>query len=243
MRGRAAEAIAAIAEELGARATGDAALASFSDLLSQGTGARNAPLPEAPPDHPARAHLRPAFAALSGPAPRLIAAIEAIAGDLRWRQVFDGTGAPPTVAEGMLAAQIAGPVGLIGANGDGCAGLFLIAPGVHYPFHTHEATEIYYCVHGRLLLQYGTQSKPMELTPGLYGHTPSNRVHSLTTEAEPVLLIYAWTGPLDRPNWIWDTDGQGGWTRANWSRRDDGSWVKQAEEPVTAALLAEAEGN
>ncbi len=242
MHERAAEAIEAIAAELGARAAGDTALASFADMPSQGTGERNAPLPEAPPDHPARAHLDPAFAALSGVGPRLIDAIGAIAGDLRWRQVFDGTGAPPTVAEGMLAAQIAGPVGLVGADGDGCAGLFLIAPGVHYPFHTHEASEIYYCLHGRLHLQYGTCGKPMELTPGLYGHTPSNRVHSLTTEAEPVLLIYVWTGPLNRPNWIWETDAQGGWTRANWSRRDDGSWVKQAEEPVTADLLADAEG-
>lgn len=242
MRERAAEAIEAIAGELRARAPGDPALAPFADLLGQGTGGANPPLPEVRPEHPARAYLAPAFAALSGAAPRLVSAIGAIAGDLRWRQVFDGAGAPPTVAQGMLAAQIAGPVGLVEAMGDGCAGLFLIAPGVHYPFHTHEASEIYFCVHGRLRLQYGIAGQPLELMPGRYGQTPSNRVHALTTGDEPVLLIYVWTGPLNRPNWIWEADGQGGWCRANWSRRADGSWEKVAEEPVTEAILAEANG-
>ena len=238
---RAREAIAALSEELRGRASSDPALSPFAAMLTVGDSIENTALPEAPPDHPARRHLAPALRSAAGVSPRLVRAIRALAGDLRWRQVFDGAGAPPTIAEGMLAAQIAGPVGLIGAEG-GCAGLFLIAPRVHYPLHTHEAAEIYYCIHGRLTLQYGTAGQPFDLTPGHYGHTPPDRVHCLTTASEPVLLIYVWVGELARPNWIWDAQPNGGWKRANWTRREDGSWVKGASEPVTEALLTQANG-
>ncbi|MEM1161174.1 MAG: dimethylsulfonioproprionate lyase family protein, partial [Pseudomonadota bacterium] len=119
-------------------------------------------------------------------------------------------------------------------------GLFLLAPGLHYPIHQHEAIEVYYCASGNLELQHGTKGAPFTLEPGMFSVTPSNRLHALTTGAAPCLLIYAWCGNVTAPAWWWEEEADGTWSRVKWVRRDDGRWVIAAREPVNAAILAEA---
>jgi quercetin dioxygenase-like cupin family protein len=160
---------------------------------------------------------------------------------VNWYQIYQGGDVDPALAEGMLAAQIAGMSGIV-ASDDTRSGLFLLAPGIHYPAHTHGANEIYYCLSGSLSLRHGLDGAPFELSPGQHSNTPPHRLHSLTTGTRPVLMLYVWIDEVDSPNWWWEQDGSGGWLRARWSRNPDGSWAKTGAEPVTPSHLAEAGG-
>jgi quercetin dioxygenase-like cupin family protein len=186
------------------------------------------------------AHLAPALAAAAGE-PGLLAATRAVADAVNWYQIYRGEGVDPGLAEGMLAGQIAGQVGIL-ASDTLRSGLFLLAPGLHYPLHTHGAAEIYYCLSGRLTVQHGTEGTPFELHPGDCSVTPANRLHSLDTGEAPVLLLYVWIGDIDAPNWWWERRPGGGWRRVNWSRTPDGSWARIRAEPVTEAHLRQANG-
>jgi quercetin dioxygenase-like cupin family protein len=184
------------------------------------------------------AHLAPALAAAAGAA-ELLAPVRAVAAAANWYQIYAGAGVDPALAEGMLAAQIAGQAGIV-ASDEIRSGMFLLAPGIHYPPHTHGASEVYYCLSGTLTLRHGRQGPPFDLTPGQLSLTPPHRLHSLTTGPRPVLMLYAWIGEVDSPNWWWAEDAAGNWRRACWERQPDGSWAKTGDEPVTAAHLAEA---
>ena len=187
------------------------------------------------------AHLGPVLDAATGE-PRLLAATRAVANAVNWYQIYQGEGVDPGLAEGMLAGQIAGQAGIL-ASETLRTGLFLLAPGIHYPLHTHGASEIYYCMSGRLTLQHGTEGTPFELHPGDCSVTPANRLHSLATGEKPVLLIYVWIGDVDAANWWWERRPEGGWWRVNWSRTPDGSWAKTCTEEVTKAHLRQAKAD
>jgi quercetin dioxygenase-like cupin family protein len=231
-------ALAALGSDLGRRAAAEPGLAAFAAALEKvecGQARFERPTPL---DHATLAYLAPAMAAMEGVA-GVLAAVRAVAPAVNWYQIYQGAGVDPALAEGMLAAQIAGMSGIV-ESGATRAGLFLLAPGIHYPLHTHGANEVYYCLSGSLTLQHGLGGAPFELTPGKLSNTPPHRLHSLTTGKRPVLMLYAWIGEVDSPNWWWEQDGNGGWTRARWSRNPDGSWAKTGAEPVTDAHRAEA---
>ena len=232
--------LTALAADLRRRSAGDPALTAFADQLDRIDGTPNPAGQAQTHTHPAMAYLDPALDSAAGD-PRLLTATRAITSALYWRQVFQGEGVAPDLAEGMLAGQIAGPTGIVAS--DTCyAGVFLLAPGIHYPLHTHASTEIYYCLSGTLSLQHGIEGMPFGIDPGDYSVTPANRIHSLTTGERPVLLLYVWIGELDTPNWWWERRPEGGWLRVNWSRAPDGSWVKTDAELATEAHLRQANG-
>ena len=237
---RASDSLTALAADLRRRSAADPALAPFAGLLEQVDRSSARFERPQPCSHATMAHLGPALAAAAGE-PALLAATRAVAEAVNWRQIYRGEGVDPALAEGMLAAQIAGQVGIL-ACVSLRTGLFLLAPGLHYPLHTHGAAEIYYCMSGRLTLQHGAGGTPFELRPGDCSVTPPHRLHSLDTGAAPVLLLYVWIGDIDAPNWWWERRPEGGWRRVNWSRTPDGSWVKTRTETVTEAHLRQANG-
>ena len=235
----ASDSLAALAADL-RRRSADPALAPFADRLDQ-VDRTSARFERARPcTHPMMAHLGPVLDAATGE-PRLLAATRAVANAVNWYQIYQGEGVDPGLAEGMLAGQIAGQAGIL-ASETLRTGLFLLAPGIHYPLHTHGASEIYYCMSGRLTLQHGTEGTPFELHPGDCSVTPANRLHSLATGEKPVLLLYVWIGDVDAANWWWERRPEGGWWRVNWSRTPDGSWAKTCSEEVTEAHLRQANG-
>jgi quercetin dioxygenase-like cupin family protein len=236
----ASNSLTALAADLRRRSASDPGLAPFADQLEQvdRTSARFGQ-PQ-PCTHATMAHLGPALEGAAGE-PDLLAATRAAADAVNWYQIYRGEGVDPGLAEGMLAGQIAGQAGIF-ASDTLRTGLFLLAPGIHYPLHTHGATEIYYCMSGRLTLQHGTGGAPFDLRPGDYSVTPAHRLHSLATGEGPVLLLYVWTGDVDAPNWWWEQRPTGGWLRINWSRTPDGSWAKIRSELVTPAHLRQANG-
>ncbi|MEQ9257476.1 MAG: dimethylsulfonioproprionate lyase family protein [Roseovarius sp.] len=232
--------LAALTADIAARAQGDDRLIPFVEALRAIDPARQRYGAAAALDHPTMAHLPEALGAAHGSA--LAAAAADVARVLRWYQVFQSGGeTPASLVDGMLAAQVAGNIGMVESETLRC-GLFLLAPGLHYPLHTHGASEIYYGLSGELELAYGLGEGGFALGPGALSVTPSHRIHSLTTGAAPVLLIYLWIGDLDAPNWWWRQGADGAWARAKWVRMPDASWRRESEEAVTEAVMAEALG-
>ena len=158
-------------------------------------------------------------------------AVSAIADKLGWYQIYKGVGVDPLLAERMFAGQVVGQVGLLKSD-HVRTGLFLLAPGLHYPMHTHAASEIYFCLAGSVTLQYGLNGDPFDLLPGKISVTYSNHAHSLTTGTQPTLLVYQWIGEVDSPNWWWKKRSDGQWWQEKWVRQDDASWAAEGVEPV-----------
>lgn len=173
-------------------------------------------------------------------APDLASAVKSLADVLNWYQIFQGDGIERTLAEGLIAGQMAGQIGLVPA-GAIRTGLFLLAPGISYPLHQHGAFEFYFVVSGKLILQHGTTGQPFSVLPGQISVTPRNLVHSLSVEDDPCLVIYAWIDDVESPNWWWERDGDGvDWHRVCWERQPDARWIKTRVEPVTESILKEA---
>ncbi|MBI1383948.1 MAG: cupin domain-containing protein [Rhizobiales bacterium] len=227
---------AAFADALAARRGADTMLDSFVARLRELAEAPAHLKPAEPFVHPTMAHLSGRLASLRGPAPLTEAARRA-AHAVHWYQIYQGEGFSRTLSQGMLAGQVAGQAGLV--SSELCrTGLFLLAPGVHYPLHTHGADEIYFCVSGHLHLQYGHASSPFTLAPGEHARSPSNRVHSLTVGDEPVLLLYIWIGDVDSPNLAWEKAPDGRWMQAHWVRQPDASWKRVELTPVPPEVVA-----
>jgi quercetin dioxygenase-like cupin family protein len=225
----------ALSETLAAESRAEPRLADFAGPVGQ-IKCETANYDRAEPlDHPVISFLEPALAVSSG-WPALLAASHSLARLLRWYQIFQGTGPKPPFSDGMLAAQVAGNAGVFTSPEVRC-GLFLLAPGLRYPSHTHAASEVYMCLSGQLEIEHGIGRKPFTLSPGKYSITPSNCIHSLSTRTDPVLLIYIWVGDVDAPNWIWERAAAGSWTRSQWTRQPDASWSKTSVEPVDAETL------
>lgn len=183
-------------------------------------------------------YLEPALAALHC-SPALAAAIRDLATVVKWYQVFEGEGIDQTLANGLIAGQMAGGMGIVPSSSR-LAGLFLLAPHIYYPLHQHAALEFYFSVSGTLTLQHGRNGTPFAVPPGQLSVTPCNRLHALGTGAQPCLLIYGWTGAVNAPNWWWEQADDRSWRRVGWQRQPDASWVRKVIEPVTGEMLREA---
>ncbi|GAB5471381.1 MAG: hypothetical protein Kilf2KO_44110 [Rhodospirillales bacterium] len=211
-------------------------VAALSEALDGGLTVPAAASGAAPP-----AGFDAALAAMTASAP-LGDALRALLPAVTWKPLLGRhPDVPETLSEGLHVALLLAGLGLVSAVGPERIrmGLFHLAPGVHYPLHSHEATEVYHCLAGSLRLQHGLSGKPFTLSPGAHSVTPSERVHSLTTSEAPVLLLFAWTEPFQAPIYWWERDGEAPWHRVRWIRDSQNVWARQEAEPVSPALLAE----
>ena len=210
----------------------DPQLASFvAEIEAMDCSRAREILPQARPAAVER-HLGSALAALTCAEP-LAQAVRDLAEPLPWYQIFQGDGIEPNLAAGLVAGQVAGQVGLVESQRIR-TGLFLLAPGIHYPLHQHAALELYYVVSGALTLQWGRGGTPFTLTPDQWSVTPCHQLHALTIGDAPCLLIYAWVGEVEAPNWWWEKDGAGQWQRVCWERQPDARWLRTRKEAITA---------
>lgn len=176
-------------------------------------------------------------------APEMRQALLELSGELSWKPVVAASDqVDPALSNGMYAAHIYGAIGVLGSD-ILRGGLFLLAPNIHYPLHTHVPTELYYCLSGTVMVQHGVDGEAMPLTAGNYSITPTGRTHSLTTGDEPVLLYFSWVGDFNHPIWWWEQGADAAWSRAKWSRAPDGVWTRGNSEPVDSDLLAEQRFN
>lgn len=150
---------------------------------------------------------------------------------LDWGQVYQGGGIENNLAEGMFAAQAAGTYGVYAAQNI-ATGLFLLAPNVFYPLHTHAAREVYHCLAGEIEIIHRVNDAAFTLHTNQSSETPSGRLHSLRTGAAPVLLAYIWTGDITAPTWWWERNESGNWIRTAWQRKPGESWKAARTELV-----------
>ena len=165
-------------------------------------------------------------------------AILAAVQTLDWGQVYAGGGIDPVLAEGMFAAQAAGTYGVFAADDVAC-GLFLLAPNVYYPLHTHQAREVYHCLAGQIDITHKLNETPFTLSANQSSETPSGRLHALRTHSSPVLLAYIWKGEISAPTWWWDQEA-GHWYRTAWRRKPGESWKAEHRERVDENVLVAA---
>lgn len=110
--------------------------------------------------------------------------------DLDWRQTY-GAG---DFGSGFLQrygwTEIIGQRGVI-ASDLIAAGFLLLGPEVEYPFHSHDAEEIYIPLSGAALWAAGSQGW-CERLPGELIHHPPRVPHAMKTSTRPLLALYLW---------------------------------------------------
>lgn len=149
-------------------------------------------VPQAPEAKPVVAHLGRALD--NGETDRMASFIRALAkitDELSWQYGYDRM--PRSLQKKYAYAELLGPRGPIQCE-DLILGLVLFSPKCTYPAHSHvEITESYLCLSGSL-----SENDAGVYPPGALILNQANREHAITTsDREPVLLAYAWTGPTE----------------------------------------------
>ena len=93
------------------------------------------------------------------------------------------------------AAEVVGPNGMI-ASRDCRFGVFVLAPGTHYPAHAHAAEELYLVLSGTAQWLTG-EDEYAPIAPGGFSHHLPRQSHATRTGDAPLLALWGWTGNLD----------------------------------------------
>lgn len=211
--GKANRFIATYRSVLAVAAANDPAIDSFVDDLSavdlREAVDRSA---EGTKTHPALQHLEQAMAALRGDA-SYVSTVREIIPHIAWGGSYQGSGPGAAVAPRMIWGEIVGPNGIVTSDSIKL-GFFLLSPGTFYPLHGHHALEIYSVVSGAMTVTLGLDNptKRLVAAPG-HSVTPEAEAHALQVGAEPVLIIYCWTGDLFAPVWWWERNEGGRWSK------------------------------
>ncbi len=119
-----------------------------------------------------------------------VRALLAAAPTLAWRRTYTVAEVGAAFLDGYGWSELVGLSGPVPAQRLAC-GVLLLAPGVTYPPHHHEADEIYVPLSGTAEWRQGAQ--PWELrAPGSVIHHAPNQSHAMRTGATPLLALYLW---------------------------------------------------
>lgn len=202
---------AAYGRALGRASEREPELAPFAAAVATIDALAARPQVDRPVTHPALHMLPRALAGLRAER-ELRDAINGIMPHLRWSSTYRETGPGAQVARHMTWGEIAGRGALVDTDRFRL-GCFLLAPGLVYPLHGHEAAEVYSVVSGRLRVTHGFAGDSHLVEAPGHSVTPSGMAHALEAGAEPVLIVYVWTGELTKPTWWWEKDAAGRWQR------------------------------
>lgn len=122
----------------------------------------------------------------------LLASLAPIIEYLPWRYSYPMRPDAPALGERIAFAEVVGPEAPF-RSGSVCLGLTLIAPETLYPEHRHPAVELYYVLAGTASWRLNGVAR--EYAPGSYILHPSQAVHAMQTNRQPLLAIYSWSGP------------------------------------------------
>lgn len=153
--------------------------------------------PEAPDRRAAPAADLPVTACLPGMAAppetaAVLAALQAAAPDLSWRQTYALADFGADFLRGYGWSEFIGLRGPVPSTRLAC-GVLLLAPGITYPAHRHQAEELYLPISGTAL--WSRDLGPLApVPPGRAIHHPSWMPHATTTQAEPLAALYLWRG-------------------------------------------------
>lgn len=171
------------------RVTGHPVAAEVARGLAEVDGAAYAR--GAGPDLPILAHLAPALGAAD--AHPLAAALRPFARALPWTR-NENADKSSELLNGQTYVELVGPDGVL-AHAGLRVGLYLQAPGIHYPPHSHAAVELYLVLAGDPL--WWQAGRPT-FAPGAGAliHHESRQSHAMTTRTRPLLALWTWTGDI-----------------------------------------------
>ena len=128
----------------------------------------------------------------------LVAAVMAAAGHLTWRQTYGAADLRGAADFGAAFLRGYGWSEFIGLRGpvpstELACGVLLLAPGVVYPPHAHQAAEVYLPLSGTAEWQQGDGGF-VPVPPGsVISHAPWVP-HAMRAGPEPMLALYLWRG-------------------------------------------------
>ena len=113
---------------------------------------------------------------------------------LLWREAgFEKL--PKEFSKRIFASELIGPNGLFKSSNIRI-GLLIQHEKIAYPKHWHKAEELYLILNGNAY--WNIDDDPAVLySPYSFVHHKSHQPHSMTTQAEPLLALWGWTGDID----------------------------------------------
>ncbi len=148
-------------------------------------------------------HLTPALAASPLPIAALLADVWPA---LAWESL-DNDAFPLPVGRHLAIVRLVGPDSMF-FHPDLRIGLYLQAPRVFYPNHSHAAEELYYVISGAADWRVADQP-PRRLPAGGYSWHRAWDSHAMETHAEPLVAVWTWTGNIDLETYRMDTPPAG----------------------------------
>jgi hypothetical protein len=119
----------------------------------------------------------------------LVATFVEMADALEWRQTYSPADLGAAFLDGYGFSELIGLRGPVPSQTIAC-GFLMLAPGILYPSHAHEAEELYVPLAGQSLWQRGDESFAARPT-GTPIHHPSWLPHA-TKAVTALLCLYAW---------------------------------------------------
>lgn len=119
-------------------------------------------------------------------------AVQGIADYADWQQTYteEEVGADFLARYGWF--ELVGPSGHFGSDAIR-AYVAYWGENLYYPWHLHEAEELYYIISGRALFE-AEGMEPQILGPGDIRIHASNQPHAMTTTDSPILALVLWRG-------------------------------------------------
>ena len=127
----------------------------------------------------------------------VLEAARACAGGFHWRVNENYRGCPgfeERFFDNEAFAEVVGPKGLL-LSDTVRLGFIIVGDGVWYPWHSHEALELYHTVSGTALWGQGDRTLRAR-EPGEAIFHESFETHAMKTEEEPVLAMWTWSGAI-----------------------------------------------
>ena len=124
----------------------------------------------------------------------LISRLAKCADSLSWREAGFGK-LPKELSKRIFASELIGPNGFFESTNIRI-GLLIQQEKIAYPKHWHDAEELYLVLNGNAY--WSVDDDPAVLyRPDSFVHHKSCQPHSMTTQAEPLLALWGWTGDID----------------------------------------------
>ena len=150
------------------------------------------PAPLAPSPIPAARLVADWAEAGSDPQAALHAAIRAIAPLVRWQQTYTEAEVGRDFLNRYGWFELVGPTGHFRSD-EIRAYIAYWGPGLYYPWHLHEAEELYYVIAGSARFE-AEGLPPQVLGPGALRFHATNQPHAMTTEEDGILTLVLWRG-------------------------------------------------
>ena len=127
----------------------------------------------------------------------LVEAIRAAGGMAHWLEHYRGTALGDEFVDRFGCFPIIGPGGAFHSAHLRCWMVYMPV-GLHYPWHEHQAEEIYLLVAGRAKFSaFGSADHDLEAGEVVF-HA-ANQPHATRTGSDPVLCLVFWRADFDSP--------------------------------------------